>query len=78
MTQLFLIFFYNYFNFAFLTGLCRCADTFFGGSISREQVAEVAVDSCLYSEYSSNKIIEIVATADARQVTTKQGLESVR
>lgn len=54
-----------------------CADTFFGGSISRDQVAEVAVDSCLFKE-GSNKIVEIVATADARQVTTQQGLESVR
>ena len=40
-------------------------------------MAEVAVDSCLFKE-GANKIVEIVATADARQVTTQQGLESVR
>ena len=55
----------------------RCADTFFGGSITREQVASVAVDSCYLTE-ASNKIVEIVATADARQVSTQQGFESVR
>ena len=55
----------------------RCADTFFGGSITREQVASIAVDSCLFSE-ASNKIVEIVATADARQVTSQQGFESVQ
>ena len=55
----------------------RCADTFFGGSITREQVASVAVDSCYLAE-ASNKIVEIVATADARQVSTQQGFESVR
>lgn len=59
------------------TFICRCADTFFGGSITREQVAMVAVDACSSPE-ASNKIIEIVATADARQITTKQGFESVR
>ena len=60
-----------------IIALLSCADTFFGGSISRDQVAEVAVDSCLFKE-GANKIVEIVATADARQVTTQQGLESVR
>ena len=37
----------------------------------------IAVDSCLLSE-ASNKIFEIVATPDARQVSSKQGFESVQ
>lgn len=53
------------------------ADTLFGGSISREQVAEVIVQSTLLSE-ASNKIVEIVATPDAREVTAAQGLNLVR
>jgi nucleoside-diphosphate-sugar epimerase len=53
------------------------ADTLFGGSISREQVAEVIVQSTLLSE-ASNKIVEIVATLDARVATPAQGLSSIR
>ncbi|CAH9076462.1 unnamed protein product [Cuscuta epithymum] len=39
-------------------------DTLFGGSISRDQVAEVAVEALLHPE-SHYKVVEIVATTDS-------------
>jgi hypothetical protein len=40
------------------------ADTLFGGSIPRSQVAKVCVEA-LFSPKSQRKIVEVVATADA-------------
>jgi hypothetical protein len=44
------------------------ADTIFSGSISRQQVAEVLVESA-FNDFSSNKIVEIVASDLAAQVS---------
>jgi hypothetical protein len=57
--------------------LYGAADTLFGGSISREQVAEVAVASCFLPE-AKNLIVEIVASREARPVTYREGFRSVR
>ena len=53
------------------------ADTLFGGSVTCQQVAEAVVAAC-YLKEASNKIVEIVATKDAKQVTLQQGFDSVR
>jgi hypothetical protein len=52
------------------------ADTLFGGSISRDQVAQVVAASCFLPQ-SNNKIIEIVATPDAVDVPVSVGIESI-
>jgi nucleoside-diphosphate-sugar epimerase len=57
--------------------LYGAADTLFGGSVSREQVAEVAVASCFLPE-AKNLIVEIIASKDARPVTYREGFLSVR
>jgi len=52
------------------------ADTLFGGSISRKQVAQVVADACFLSE-ADNKIVEIISTPDALYTETKQALSNL-
>lgn len=53
-------------------------DTLSGGSISRDQVAEVAVEALLDEEESSYKVVEIVASADAPKRSYKDLFASVK
>ncbi|KAF8108895.1 hypothetical protein N665_0104s0206 [Sinapis alba] len=54
-------------------------DTLSGGSISRDQVAEVAVEALLDEEESSSfKVVEIVASADAPKRSYKDLFASVK
>ncbi|CAN7061812.1 unnamed protein product [Brassica rapa subsp. trilocularis] len=53
-------------------------DTLSGGSISRDQVAEVAVEALLGEEESSYKVVEIVASADAPKRSYKDLFASVK
>ncbi|VVB02052.1 unnamed protein product [Arabis nemorensis] len=52
-------------------------DTLYEGSISRDQVAEVAVEALLHEE-SSFKVVEIVARADAPKRSYKDLFASVK
>eukprot|EP01018_Ginkgo_biloba_P026102 Gb_02610 [translate_table: standard] len=52
-------------------------DTLFEGSISRDQVAEVAVEALLYPE-SSYKVVEIVSRADAPKRSLQQLFGSIK
>jgi nucleoside-diphosphate-sugar epimerase len=53
------------------------ADTIFGGSISRDRVAEVMMEAC-FSDASSKKIVEIVQSRNARAVTIEQGFDQIQ
>lgn len=51
-------------------------DTLSGGSISRDQVATVVCQSCFQSE-AANKIVEIISSPDAKEVTVRQGFSGI-
>lgn len=51
-------------------------DTLFGGSISRDLVAEVAVESLFYLE-ASYKIVEIIESVDAPKKSFKDIFASI-
>ena len=51
-------------------------DTLFGGSISRQQVGKVVAEACFLHE-ADNKIVEIIATADAEILTEQEGFQCV-
>ena len=53
-------------------------DTLYEGSISRDQVAEVAVEALLCPEESSYKVVEIVTGADAPSRLLKDMFASVK
>jgi nucleoside-diphosphate-sugar epimerase len=74
----------------FLPILYSSADTLFNGTIYRSQVADVVVASALeyvnlsktnqtkhQATFSSNKIIEIVAASNAKEVSIMEGFSSV-
>lgn len=52
-------------------------DTLYEGSISRDQVAEVAVESLVHPE-SSYKVVEIVSRADAPERSFKELFSSIK
>lgn len=56
--------------------LFGAADSIFGGSISRERVAEVVKEAC-FSEQSTKKIVEIVQSRNAREITIQQGFAQI-
>ena len=56
--------------------LYGAADTLFGGSISRQQVGRVVAEACFLQE-ADNKIVEIIATADAEILTEQEGFQYV-
>lgn len=53
-------------------------DTLYEGSISRDQVAEVAVEALLCPEESSYKVVEIVTRADAPSRPLKDMFASIK
>ncbi|CAM0910597.1 unnamed protein product [Alopecurus aequalis] len=53
-------------------------DTLYEGSISRDQVAEVAVEALLCPEESSYKVVEIVTRADAPNRPLKDMFASIK
>lgn len=65
--------------------LCVCSlllvvslqDTLYEGSISRDQVAEVAVEALLHSE-SSYKVVEVVARAEAPNRSCEELFASIK
>ena len=53
-------------------------DTLYEGSISRDQVAEVAVEALLCPEESSFKVVEIVTRPDAPNRPLKDMFASIK
>ncbi|KAM7256280.1 hypothetical protein ACFE04_012021 [Oxalis oulophora] len=53
-------------------------DTLYEGSISRDQVAEVAVEALLHPEASSYKVVEIVARPDAPKRSYEELFGSIK
>ena len=56
--------------------LYGAADTLFGGSVTRRQVAQVAAEACFLSE-ADNKIVEIIATPLAEKISIQEGFMNV-
>jgi hypothetical protein len=52
--------------------LYGAADSIFGGSITRKQVGQIVAEAALLRE-SDDKIIEIIASSDARYLDSKEG-----
>ena len=53
------------------------ADTIFGGSISRQAVAKILVES-VFSPQASNKIVEVIESANADEATFDFALKNVQ
>lgn len=50
---------------------CTFQDTLYDGSISRDQVADVAVEAMLNPEASSYKVVEVVSGTNAPKYSLK-------